>query len=107
MPIRTRTVSTNREENFYIIYSPIRNQNLSFDEIKYADNIIKIRGCPLGIRNPEEINQVNSEFMNFYIIIIDYINTCLQSDEYLQKNYEVLIKRVLIKKEYMIKVVEY
>ena len=98
MAIRPNKQSNNNLENFYIMHSPIRNSNLSIEDIRCANTIVKIRGCPLGIRKSDEINQVNAETINFFAIVTNFLTTCLASDKYLLENFEILFKKVLIKK---------
>ena len=102
MTSRPNKQSKNNLENFYIMHSPIRNSNLSFEDIRCANTIVKFRGCPLGIRKPDEINQVNAETKNFFAVATNFLDTCLASDPYLLENYEILFKKVPIKKEFII-----
>jgi hypothetical protein len=97
LPKRQYKKSFNNFENFYISHSPIKNSNLSYEEVRCAQNIAKLRGCPIGVRKPEEMHQVNAELINFYINSINYVNSCVATDIYLLNNYEILFKRQLIK----------
>ena len=76
MDIRQNSTRQKPTENHYIFYSAIRNDDLTSEDFRYADNIVKLRGCPITIRGYLELNQVNAEANNFYIVACDYLNNC-------------------------------